>query len=228
MDQEIRLELLGLPHQLGARAVTVGIEMFDHLDLGVCLTDARATILYVNERTREMYGLPPRSDLIGRSLRAHAPSEFFLERAALVERVISTGRCAVVREIVAGRQFVSHFLLTVSGDQGVDRLCLGFHVACPRVLRNAPDPMDEFCECSLHDWGHLGTLTKREMEVLVMICEGKTAADIAADLHRTEETVKSHKASLLRKLGCENSVQLAKIGWLAGITRRDLESFSRS
>lgn len=219
--------LPGLPLQLGAGFVSVGIDMFDHLDVGVCLTDARAMVLYVNDRAREMYRLPSRQDMIGRSLRAHAPSEFFLERAALVERAIATGRGAVVREIVAGRQFVSHFLLTGSGVQGADRLCLGLHVACPRVLREAPDPKDDFCECSVHDWGNLGTLTKRELEVLVMICEGKSAADIATDLHRTEETVKSHKASLMRKLACENSVQLAKIGWLAGLTRRDAELFMR-
>ncbi len=175
-----------------------------------------------------MYGIPHDAPLIGRNLWAIEPSGFCAKRAEMVERLLSTGRSAVVREIVGGRQIVSHFLVTAWGDLPGEQVCMGFHEFSAGVLDRAADQIGGCSEPWVYDWGPLGVLTKREMEVLVMICEGKTAADIAADLHRTEETVKSHKASLLRKLGCENSVQLAKIGWLAGLTRRDVEVFSRS
>ncbi len=207
--------------------VAVGVETFDHLDLGVSVTDSRATILYINERAREIYAMPHQAALIGQSLRALEPSEFFLERADLLERLVSTGRSGVVREIVAGRQIVSDFLVTGAAVPESDRLCLGFHSPRPGLLAKAVDRSSGVLECRVHDWGCLRVLTRREFEVLALICEGKSTAEIAVELHRAEETIKSHKASLMRKLGCENAVQLAKVGWVAGITRRDAEVFAR-
>jgi DNA-binding NarL/FixJ family response regulator len=52
-------------------------------------------------------------------------------------------------------------------------------------------------------------LTSREEEVLLTVAQGRTNAEIAADLHISLSTVKSHLASLMGKLGARNRVEIA-------------------
>lgn len=55
----------------------------------------------------------------------------------------------------------------------------------------------------------LEPLTAREEEVLVPVAQGRTNDEIAAELYISTSTVKSHLASLMRKLGARNRVELA-------------------
>jgi len=52
-------------------------------------------------------------------------------------------------------------------------------------------------------------LTAREEEVLVSVARGRTNNEIAGDLFITQSTVKAHLASLMRKLGARNRVEVA-------------------
>jgi DNA-binding NarL/FixJ family response regulator len=52
-------------------------------------------------------------------------------------------------------------------------------------------------------------LTSREEQVLITVAQGWTNSEIAADLHISASTVKTHLASLMRKLGARNRVELA-------------------
>jgi DNA-binding NarL/FixJ family response regulator len=49
-----------------------------------------------------------------------------------------------------------------------------------------------------------GLLTERELEVLTLLAQGMPNKEIAAQLHRTEQTVKFHLTSVYRKLGVKN------------------------
>jgi len=55
----------------------------------------------------------------------------------------------------------------------------------------------------------LEPLTAREEEVLVPVAQGRTNDEIAAELYISTSTVKAHLASLMRKLGARNRVELA-------------------
>lgn len=68
-------------------------------------------------------------------------------------------------------------------------------------------------------------LTSRQREVLVMIGEGLSSAEIARRLHRTVKTVESHRLALGKKLGVRNRVELALIAHRAGLTKT--ETFSQ-
>jgi len=52
-------------------------------------------------------------------------------------------------------------------------------------------------------------LTGREEEVLLPVATGRTNAEIAEQLHISLSTVKTHLASLMRKLGARNRVEIA-------------------
>ncbi|MGW1464016.1 response regulator [Streptomyces sp. NPDC002308] len=64
----------------------------------------------------------------------------------------------------------------------------------------------------------IGTLTPREKDVLALLAEGDTNADIAKALGMRESTVKSHVSRILTTLGVTNRVQAALLARDAGPT----------
>lgn len=61
-------------------------------------------------------------------------------------------------------------------------------------------------------------LTERERQILWRAGEGKTAADIAAELHLSEGTVRNYLSEAINKLGAANRIEAARLararGWL--------------
>lgn len=60
-------------------------------------------------------------------------------------------------------------------------------------------------------------LTEREREVLQLIAEGKTAGQIAEDLHISTHTVQSHRDSIMAKLGLHNRAALIRYALRRGL-----------
>lgn len=60
-------------------------------------------------------------------------------------------------------------------------------------------------------------LTEREVEVLALLGQGMSNADVGAELHMSEATVKTYVSRLLAKLGLTNRVQAALLARDAGI-----------
>ncbi len=60
-------------------------------------------------------------------------------------------------------------------------------------------------------------LTPREEEVVKLIAEAHTNAQIAEILHLSEKTVESHRANVLRKLGMRDRVELVRYAIRRGL-----------
>ncbi len=70
----------------------------------------------------------------------------------------------------------------------------------PQVLRETYRPEPERPKPNL---------TEREKEVLRLVCDGLTNAEIATCLHVSRETVKSELKRIFRKIGVANRTQAA-------------------
>jgi DNA-binding CsgD family transcriptional regulator len=55
----------------------------------------------------------------------------------------------------------------------------------------------------------IAALTDREEQILATVARGRTNSEIAAELHISLSTVKTHIASLMAKLGARNRVEIA-------------------
>jgi len=54
------------------------------------------------------------------------------------------------------------------------------------------------------------TLTPRQREVLQLVAEGNTNAEIASRLNISQRTVENHRAELMQKLGLRNQTELIR------------------
>ncbi len=62
-------------------------------------------------------------------------------------------------------------------------------------------------------------LTKREKEVLALLCQGNTNVEIAEQLFLSPKTIEGHRANLLSKTGTKNSAHLVMFAIKNGIIK---------
>jgi len=64
----------------------------------------------------------------------------------------------------------------------------------------------------------LETLSPREVQVLRMVAEGKTSKEIAVMLDLREQTVRSYRKTMMKKLGLNNVAGLTQLALSTGLT----------
>ncbi len=97
----------------------------------------------------------------------------------------------------------------------VRRVAAGEGVLDPRVTRralaavaSAPDDSAPRAQKRLHG---LDQLTARERQILAAVRDGRSNAQVAAELHISVPTVKTHVSSILAKLGAESRTHAAAL-----------------
>jgi DNA-binding NarL/FixJ family response regulator len=99
----------------------------------------------------------------------------------------------------------------------------GDAVVSPRVTRRLLEEYAQVLPVSgalrAERYPELSTLTEREREVLIAVAHGLSNIEIAASLHVSETTVKSHVGRILAKLGLRDRVQVVVLAYEAGLVR---------
>ena len=65
----------------------------------------------------------------------------------------------------------------------------------------------------------LGGLSPRELQVLRLVADGKTSKEIATLLELSEQTVRSYRKTMMRKLGVNNVAGLTQLALSTGVTQ---------
>ncbi len=102
-----------------------------------------------------------------------------------------------VRAVHGGRRYVSQKISDILIGNYLDR-------------RDESDSVDPFERLSL-----------REREVLQLVAEGRTNADIAGRIYLSQKTVETYRSRLMKKLGVESLPELMRLVIKRGIIRMD-------
>ena|SRR5581483_2446599 len=71
-------------------------------------------------------------------------------------------------------------------------------------------------------------LTRREIEILRLVAEGRSNREVAKKLWVTDQTVKFHLANTYRKLGVRNRVEASQWAFSRGLVRPELHRTARA
>lgn len=64
-------------------------------------------------------------------------------------------------------------------------------------------------------------LSEREMEVLMLITQGKSTKDIADKLFLSTHTIYTHRKNILKKLSCKSAVELINYAYTQGLVEKE-------
>jgi two-component system response regulator FixJ len=81
----------------------------------------------------------------------------------------------------------------------------------------AHQELNPFSEQSEQAYVSLKALSKRELQVALLVADGETATDIAEHLFISRRTVEAHRASIFEKLAMKSVARLAQLVLLAKV-----------
>jgi NarL family two-component system response regulator LiaR len=116
---------------------------------------------------------------------------------------------------------LSYILKDVSAVELADavrKAAAGEAVLHPRVAARVIKELQGRREDALNPFTEL---SERELEVLKLIADGMSNAEIAGKLVLSEKTVKGHVSNILSKLQLADRTQAAVYAWRQGVVRKD-------
>lgn len=112
---------------------------------------------------------------------------------------------------------ISYILKTSNANQiaeAIRKTMDGQSVLEPEVTSKMMQRMRQNASISLHE-----QLTDRELEVLLLVAQGKTNQEIAEELYIALKTVKTHVSNMLAKLEVQDRTQAAVYAFQHGLVK---------
>lgn len=128
----------------------------------------------------------------------------YLDRR-IVQQMLDAGARGYIVKSAAGAEL----------KQGIRSVVEGRSFLCPQVTALVTDSLRSRRSPSGDPDDH--PLSRRELQVATLLAEGKSAPDIAAELHISPSTVDVHRRNLMRKLKLHNVVDLTKYAIRTGL-----------
>jgi DNA-binding CsgD family transcriptional regulator len=176
----------------------------------VTLLDPDGVIEFANPRSVELIGSAS-GEVVGKRLHDLFSQPFADAYVQALRAVAASGQNTTVVKFIRGHLLRSTLLPLP--DHRVLVIC-----ADPGEIEGAVDLALGATGSSREDeLGPLAALSARELEVLAHIGAGKRTSEIASALSRSAKTIEHHIASIARKMGVSNRVELARIAVNAGL-----------
>jgi DNA-binding NarL/FixJ family response regulator len=189
-----------------------GIEVVAEATNGAEAVDAvrrtRPDVVLMDIRMPELDGLEATRRILaadGTGPRVVMLTTFDLDH--YVYAALSAGASGFLLKDVTPEQLVAAVRLVQAGDA----------LLAPTITRRLVERFARRDAGSVGVHRDLSTLTPRELEVLRLLAEGLSNAELAGRLHLSEATVKTHVARILGKLGLRDRVQAVVVAYQTGL-----------
>jgi two-component system NarL family response regulator len=128
----------------------------------------------------------------------------YLDRR-IIQQMLDVGASGYIAKSAAGAEL----------RQGIRNVVAGRSYLCTEVAALIADGLREHHGAAGQPEPNV--LSRREVQVATLLAEGKSAPDIAAELHIAPSTVDVHRRNLMRKLDLHNVVELTRYAIRTGL-----------
>jgi DNA-binding NarL/FixJ family response regulator len=167
-------------------------------------------VILMDVRMPELDGVEATRRLIANGSRARVLILTTFDLDEYVYEAIRAGASGFLLKDVQPSQLVDAIRVVAAGEA----------LLAPSITRRL---LDRFADTLPNATGApplgLDSLTERELEVLKLLAQGLSNAELAERLFLSETTVKSHISSVLRKLNLRDRVQAVVLAYEAGLVR---------
>ena len=191
--------------------------------VNVVVCDSSGSVLFANERARRWFRWRSEEEREGVGAQLcddeTCAASFLEERSRLVREVCVAGRAITYESICRDIRYrITMRPIPHAEGEGHDALITSRRMQpWERVeMDDRADPAT--VEITHHEHGMLSSLSRREMDVMVLIAEGLSYAQIAERLNRSIRTIERHRDRLGQKLGARNRVEIARFAIRAGLS----------
>lgn len=186
--------------------------------IGVSITDSQGNLLYVNDTALVLFSGSSQVDYHGKSIADFHPQAFVDERLSLIARVLKENKPIGIDHIYNGHRIYSTIWPIRDRTAPFNRVLVITRptTAQAEIDRLIPNEI-ETIETSHIDLGPLGVLTRRELEVAVLLGHGLTVPKVAATLHRSPKTIERHRESIGKKLSMRSQAELVQLVTCMGL-----------
>jgi DNA-binding NarL/FixJ family response regulator len=185
------------------------LELLAHTAADVVVMDIRMPIMDGVEATRRLCGDAPASPEGGAVVRPRVLVLTTFDTDADAFAALRAGASGFLLKNVPPEELLSAIRVVASGDA----------VVAPRVTRSLLDRFAGQLTPPAAADRRLDQLTDREREVLGLMAQGLSNAEIALRLYVAETTVKTHVGRILAKLGLRDRVQAVVLAYETGLVR---------
>lgn len=178
---------------------------------GMCAVarDAEMRLLWCNDEYARLNNRPP-GRMLGTTLRDILPEALAKEREDIMRRSLREHVVTEYYQAWLGARWITRVWPLDPGAFGKP----GLFVMIYRVMEDHDAKRPTL---QLADLGELAALSKRELEVLYLLAQGKEAPAIAKELFRSVHTVQDHIKSIHSKLNMNNRAEVVRLAASKGI-----------
>jgi len=192
----------------GVPEVTVVGEAADGAEVESAVGALRPDVVLMDIRMPEMDGLEAtRRILTGASSEPRVIILTTFDLDHYVYAALSAGASGFLLKDVSPEHLVAAVRMVRSGDA----------LLAPVITRRLVERFAGRSADTAAIHRDLSALTPRELEVLRLLARGLSNAELAAHLHMSEATVKTHVAHILAKLGLRDRVQAVVVAYETGL-----------
>lgn len=178
------------------------LELLQHTQADIILMDISMPGKDGVETTRELQVIHPEIKVLVLSM---------LDSERSVHQMMEAGASGYILKKAGKEEMISAIQLVASG---VTYISSGVAID---LLRKSHAPAMQNCRTPEAESVSPRELTKRELEVLKLISEGYTNAEIAEKLFTSKRTIETHRHNLLEKTHAKNTATLIKFALQKGI-----------
>lgn len=189
--------------------------------VGVSITDVEGRLLFVNDTSMVLFSQTTKLEYLGKRISDYHSPEFVEERLAMIKRVVGENRPLSIHHIYHCQRIESTVWPIRDKRPPYDRVIVISHCQTTDLISSTTGSV-EVISSQFISLGELDVLSKRELEVMVLLGHGMSVPSIAKMLHRSPKTVQRHKSSISEKLNVSGQAEMVSIVKTVGLEIEDV------